>query len=76
LLNLNPKIIGWKYLLFQVARLTQDQTLQDDSKSEEVVAGDVRKISAANDPNYDWVGTHWEGNPIEIPLKADAALRA
>jgi len=37
LLNLNPKSIGWKYLSFQVARLTQDQTLQDDSKSEEVV---------------------------------------
>jgi 5-deoxy-D-glucuronate isomerase len=154
LLNLNPKIIGWKYLSFQVARLTQDQTLQDDSKSEEVVivplagngllffndetlelgrddlfrqkpdiaylpprtkyrlaterlfefaigipvqngdvvvihegyhpvvnapgtntyylnflAGDVRKISAVNDPNYDWVGTHWERNPIEIPVQ-------
>jgi len=27
LLNLNPKVIGWKYLSFQVARLTQDQTL-------------------------------------------------
>jgi 5-deoxy-glucuronate isomerase len=33
------------------------------------LAGDVRKISAVNDPNYDWVGTHWEGNPIEIPLQ-------
>jgi 5-deoxy-D-glucuronate isomerase len=37
LLNLNPKVIGWKYLSFQVARHTQDQTLEDDSKSEEFV---------------------------------------
>jgi 5-deoxy-glucuronate isomerase len=33
------------------------------------LAGDVRKISAINDPNYDWVGNNWEGNPIHIPLK-------
>src|SRR6266436_4893709 len=33
------------------------------------LAGDVRKISAVNDPFYDWVSKNWEGNPIEIPLK-------
>ena len=34
-----------------------------------VLAGDVRKISAINDPHYDWITTNWEGNPIEIPPK-------
>ena len=34
------------------------------------LAGDVRKITAINDPFYDWVGKNWEGNPIEIPLKS------
>jgi 5-deoxy-D-glucuronate isomerase len=34
------------------------------------LAGDVRKISAVNDPFYDWVSKNWEGNPIEIPLKS------
>jgi KduI/IolB family len=34
------------------------------------LAGDVRKISAVNDPLYDWVSKNWEGNPIEIPLKS------
>jgi 5-deoxy-glucuronate isomerase len=33
------------------------------------LAGDVRKISAVNDPSYEWVSKFWEGNPIEIPLK-------
>ena len=33
------------------------------------LAGDVRKISAVNDPHYDWVSKNWQGNPIEIPLK-------
>jgi hypothetical protein len=30
----------------------------------------VRKISAINDPNYDWIKGDWEGNPIEIPLNS------
>ena len=34
------------------------------------LAGDVRKISAINDPFYDWVSKNWEGNPIQIPLKS------
>jgi len=34
------------------------------------LAGDVRKISAINDPNYDWIKSDWEGNPIEIPLNS------
>jgi 5-deoxy-glucuronate isomerase len=33
------------------------------------LAGDVRKISAVNDPNYDWVNKDWQGNPIGIPVK-------
>jgi 5-deoxy-glucuronate isomerase len=33
------------------------------------LAGDVRKISAVNDPEYDWVSKDWAGRPIEIPLK-------
>ncbi len=33
------------------------------------LAGDVRKISAVNDPHYDWIGKNWEGSPIDIPLK-------
>jgi len=33
------------------------------------LAGDVRKISAINDPHYDWVSKNWSGNPLEIPLK-------
>ena len=38
------------------------------------LAGDVRKISAVNDPNYDWVSSNWEGNPIEIPLKSSSSI--
>ncbi len=34
------------------------------------LAGDVRKITATNDPHYDWVANQWDGNPIEIPVKA------
>jgi 5-deoxy-glucuronate isomerase len=34
------------------------------------LAGDVRKISAVNDPQYDWVTKDWQGNPIEVPLKS------
>jgi 5-deoxy-glucuronate isomerase len=34
-----------------------------------ILAGDVRKISAINDPNYDWISKDWEGHPIEIPLR-------
>ena len=34
------------------------------------LAGDVRKISAVNDPNYDWIKNDWEGNPIGIPVKS------
>ena len=34
------------------------------------LAGDVRKITAVNDPHYDWVGKQWDGNPIAIPLDA------
>ena len=33
------------------------------------LAGDVRKISAINDPEYDWVGQNWAGNPIAVPMK-------
>src|SRR6476619_5788359 len=33
------------------------------------LAGDVRKISAVNDPEYDWVNKDWDGRPIDIPLK-------
>jgi 5-deoxy-glucuronate isomerase len=33
------------------------------------LAGDVRKISAVNDPHYDWVSKNWSGNPLEIPPK-------
>jgi 5-deoxy-glucuronate isomerase len=33
------------------------------------LAGDVRKITAVNDPNYDWVGQNWSGNPIPVPMK-------
>jgi 5-deoxy-glucuronate isomerase len=33
------------------------------------LTGDVRKISAINDPHYDWVSKNWSGNPLEIPLK-------
>ena len=33
------------------------------------LAGDVRKISAVNDPHYDWVTKNWNGNPIQIPVK-------
>jgi 5-deoxy-glucuronate isomerase len=32
------------------------------------LAGEVRKITAINDPHYDWVTQHWDGNPIEIPV--------
>ncbi len=32
------------------------------------LAGDVRKITAVNDPHYDWVSKRWEGDPISIPL--------
>ena len=30
------------------------------------LAGDVRKISAINDPHYDWIAQNWSGNPIDI----------
>jgi 5-deoxy-glucuronate isomerase len=33
-----------------------------------VLAGDVRKITAINDPHYDWVGKDWSGKPIAIPI--------
>jgi hypothetical protein len=33
------------------------------------LAGNVRKISAVNDPHYDWVSQNWSGNPIQIPIK-------
>jgi hypothetical protein len=76
LLNLNPKIIGWKYLSFQVARLTQDQTLQDDSKSEEVVAGDVRRFQLSMIQIM--IGSARIGKAIRSRFlsNADAALRA
>jgi 5-deoxy-glucuronate isomerase len=32
------------------------------------LAGDVRKISAVNDPEYDWVASNWNGNPISVPI--------
>ncbi len=32
------------------------------------LAGDVRKITAVNDPHYDWIARNWAGNPIDIPL--------
>jgi 5-deoxy-glucuronate isomerase len=32
------------------------------------LAGDVRKISAVNDPHYDWITKNWKGNAIEIPV--------
>jgi 5-deoxy-glucuronate isomerase len=35
------------------------------------LAGDVRKISAVNDPHYDWIRENWSGNPIHIPIKGD-----
>ena len=34
------------------------------------LAGDVRKITAINDPEYDWVAQNWAGNPIEVPMKS------
>jgi 5-deoxy-glucuronate isomerase len=34
------------------------------------LAGDVRRISAVNDPEYDWIATNWSGNPITVPLGA------
>jgi 5-deoxy-glucuronate isomerase len=34
------------------------------------LAGDVRRISAVNDPEYDWVATNWSGNPITVPIGA------
>ncbi len=33
------------------------------------LAGDVRKITAINDPEYDWVSQNWSGNPIAVPMK-------
>jgi 5-deoxy-glucuronate isomerase len=35
------------------------------------LAGDVRRISAVNDPEYDWVATNWGGNPITVPIGAN-----
>jgi len=32
------------------------------------LAGDVRRISAVNDPEYDWVSSNWAGNPIPVPI--------
>jgi 5-deoxy-glucuronate isomerase len=34
------------------------------------LAGDVRRISAVNDPEYDWIATNWSGNPITVPIGA------
>ena len=34
------------------------------------LAGDVRLISAVNDPEYDWIATNWAGNPITVPIGA------
>jgi 5-deoxy-glucuronate isomerase len=34
------------------------------------LAGDVRRISAMNDPEYDWIATNWSGNPITVPIGA------
>ena len=34
------------------------------------LAGDVRPISAVNDPEYDWIATNWAGNPITVPIGA------
>jgi 5-deoxy-glucuronate isomerase len=34
------------------------------------LAGDVRGISAVNDPEYDWIATNWNGNPITVPIGA------
>jgi 5-deoxy-D-glucuronate isomerase len=34
------------------------------------LAGDVRRISAVNDPEYDWIATNWAGNPITVPIGA------
>jgi hypothetical protein len=36
LLKLDPKVIGWKYLSFKVARLNREQTLEDHTKSDEI----------------------------------------
>jgi 5-deoxy-glucuronate isomerase len=33
------------------------------------LAGDVRPISAVNDPEYDWVAANWAGNPIPVPIQ-------
>jgi 5-deoxy-glucuronate isomerase len=33
------------------------------------LAGDVRKITAINDREYDWVSQNWAGNPIAVPMK-------
>jgi 5-deoxy-glucuronate isomerase len=33
------------------------------------LAGDVRRISAVNDPHYDWIREDWSGNPIAVPIK-------
>ena len=33
------------------------------------LAGDVRKITAVNDPHYDWITKDWNGNPIDIPVE-------
>jgi len=33
------------------------------------LAGDVRKVIAMNDPQYDWLTRQWDGHPIEIPVK-------
>jgi 5-deoxy-glucuronate isomerase len=35
------------------------------------LAGDVRRISAVNDPEYDWIATNWTGNPITVPIGAN-----
>jgi len=32
------------------------------------LADDVRRISAVNDPEYDWVASNWNGNPISVPI--------
>jgi 5-deoxy-glucuronate isomerase len=32
------------------------------------LAGDVRKITAVNDPHYDWITKNWNGSAIKIPV--------
>jgi len=34
------------------------------------LAGDTRKMSPVNDPHYDWIKERWDGDPLQIPVKA------